>query len=263
MPTEQLNKRVPIIAGNWKMNLDVAESLRLVREMRERLEAVTGVEKVLCPPFTSLAPLQAELAGSAVKLGGQNVFWEEKGAYTGEISPLMLKPLCEYVIVGHSERRQYFVETDATVNKRVQAALKHGLKVIMCVGENLEDNRSGRTEEVIARQVRGGLENVPDLSEIVIAYEPVWAIGTGLPATGAGAAAVVSFIRRTLAERYGDNAARNTRVQYGGSVNGGNIAEFMGEPEIDGALVGGASLKAADFTTIVARTAEIKGSQAS
>jgi triosephosphate isomerase (TIM) len=263
MPTEETNKRVPIIAGNWKMNMDVAGSLQLVRDLREKLEAVPGVEQVLCPPFTSLAAVEAELAGSSIKVGAQNVFWEDKGAYTGEISPLMLKPLCEYVIVGHSERRQYFGETDATVNKRVQAALKHGLKVIMCVGENLEENRAGRTEEIIGSQVRGGLENVPDLSQLVIAYEPVWAIGTGLPATGAGAAAVVAFIRRVLAERFGESAAQATRVQYGGSVNAGNIAEFMGEVEIDGALVGGASLKAADFAAIVTRTAEVKGSRGS
>ena len=261
MQTERPPKRVPIIAGNWKMNLDVAESLALVRDMRGRLEAASGVERVLCPPFTSLAPLQAELAGSSIKIGAQNVFWEDKGAFTGEMSPLMLKPLCEYVIVGHSERRQYFGETDATVNKRILAALRHGLKVIFCVGENLDQNQTGQTEVVVTRQVRDGLAGVPGLEGIVVAYEPVWAIGTGLPATGKGAAGVVALIRRTLAGGYGPAAASAVRVQYGGSVNGANVAEFMAEPEIDGALVGGASLKAADFVAIVAKAAELKGSQ--
>ena len=261
MQAERPPRRTPIIAGNWKMNLNVAESLALVRDMRGQLEATSGVERVLCPPFTSLAPLQAELAGSPIKIGAQNVYWEDKGAFTGEISPLMLKPLCEFVIIGHSERRQYFGETDETVNKRILAALRHGLKVIFCVGENLAQNQAGQTEEVVTRQVRGGLANVPSLDSIVVAYEPVWAIGTGLPATGKGAAEVVALIRRTLAASYGPRAAAAVRVQYGGSVNAANIAEFMAEPEIDGALVGGASLKAAEFTAIVAKAAELKGNQ--
>ena len=244
-------RRTPIVAGNWKMNTDVAGSLALVRGLRQRLEAARGVERVLCPPFTSLASVKDELAGSEIAVGAQNLFWEDKGAYTGEVSPLMLKPLCDYVIIGHSERRQYFGETDETVNKRIKAALRHGLKAIVCVGENLEQNKAGQTESLITSQVRGGLAGVANLDNLVVAYEPVWAIGTGLAATAEDAARVAGLIRRTLAELYGADAAQAVRIQYGGSVTAANIAEFMREPDIDGALVGGASLKADDFAAIV------------
>ena len=232
--------------------------LRLVRAMRDELEAVAGVERVLCPPFTSLTTVREGLRGTSIKLGAQNAFWEEKGAYTGEISPSMLAPLCAYVILGHSERRQYFGETDEIVNRKIQAALRAGLGVIFCVGENLDENESGRTEEVVTRQVRRGLQDVASLERIVVAYEPVWAIGTGRPATAGGAAAVVALIRRTLGELYDEAAAAGVRIQYGGSVNAANTREFMLEPEIDGALVGGASLKASEFVAIVRQTAEAK-----
>ncbi|MHB1131953.1 MAG: triose-phosphate isomerase [Chloroflexota bacterium] len=259
MQSDNSVRRTPIVAGNWKMNTDVAGALALVRGLRTRLEAATRVEKVLCPPFISLAPVKEELASSTIKVGAQNLFWEDKGAYTGEISPLMLKSLCEYVIVGHSERRQYFGETDETVNKRIHTALRHGLKVIFCVGENLEQNRAGQAETLITGQVRAGLANVASLTDLVVAYEPVWAIGTGLAATAEDAARVAGFIRRTLAELYGAQAAQATRIQYGGSVTPANIADFMREPDVDGALVGGASLKADDFAAIVEGADRVRG----
>lgn len=252
--------RQPIVAGNWKMNMSIDESAALVRAMRADLESLSGVERVICPPFTSLAPVHEVLKGTAVKLGAQNAFWETQGAFTGEVSPAMLAPICQYVILGHSERRQYFGETDDTVNRRIRAVLAHGPSVIFCVGENLEENESGRTEEIVTRQVRGGLAGIPSIEKIVVAYEPVWAIGTGKPATAAGAAEVVGLIRRTLRDLYGEAAAEAVRIQYGGSVNAANTREFMQEREIDGALVGGASLKAADFVQIVRLTAEAKAS---
>jgi triosephosphate isomerase len=246
--------RVPIIAGNWKMNTTVAEALALVREMRPELEAIAGVESVVCPPFVSLAPVADLLSGSSLAVGAQNVFWEEKGAYTGEISPVMLAPLCQYVIIGHSERRKYFHETDEIVNRKAKAALQHGLKTIICVGEDLDQNEAGRTAEVVSRQIQEGLRDLPGLANVVVAYEPIWAIGTGRPATGSGANGVIGLIRDVLAGMFGRPAADAVRIQYGGSVTAANIAEFMGQPEVDGALVGGASLKAAEFVAIVQAT---------
>jgi len=187
------------------------------------------------------------------------VFWEEKGAFTGEVSPPMLADLCEYVIVGHSERRKYFGETDETVNRRLKAALAHSLLPIFCVGETAEEREAGRTEEVLARQVRGGLADIEMASGFVVAYEPVWAIGTGVAATGAMANETIGFIRRELAALYGGEQAEAARIQYGGSVDGSNIGEFMAQPEIDGALVGGASLKADVFTAIVEAASRLKG----
>lgn len=256
--------RIPIIAGNWKMHKTVAEALDLVRELRRGLLEVEGVEVVLCPPFIALAPVAELLKPTRIGLGAQNMFWEDQGAYTGEVSPLMLKDLVQYVILGHSERRQYFGETDEGVNRKVQAALKHGLKPIICVGENLEENEAGRTNEVVERQLRSALRDIPaeQARTLVIAYEPVWAIGTGKPATGAGANAVIGLtVRGVLADLYGEEIAQAVRIQYGGSVNPKNIAEFMIQPEIDGALVGGASLKAPDFIAIVQETARAKGSR--
>ncbi|MBI2908706.1 MAG: triose-phosphate isomerase [Chloroflexi bacterium] len=250
--------RIPIIAGNWKMNTTVSEAADLVRAMQAQLAALTGVERVLCPPFVSLTTVGQIIRGSAVKLGAQNMHYEEKGAYTGEVSPLMLGGLCEYVILGHSERRQYFGETDELVNRKVKAALKAGLKPIVCVGERLDENEAGKTEEVIVREVRGGLSGVEAPTSLVIAYEPIWAIGTGKAATGPQANATISLIRRTVAQLYGDGFAEGLRVQYGGSVTAANIAEFISQPHIDGALVGGASLKAAEFVSIVEQTARIK-----
>lgn len=261
MPSHAFAPRLPIVAGNWKMNMTIPQSVELVKAMLPELAQIDTVERVLCPPFTSLAPVGDLLKGSPVLLGAQNAFWEPKGAYTGEVSPVMLAGICRYVILGHSERRQYFGETDAVVNRKIRAALASDLSVIFCVGENLQENEAGRTEEVVTRQVRGGLADVASLERIVVAYEPVWAIGTGRPATAAGAAEVIGLIRRTLQDLYGDDA-QSVRIQYGGSVNAKNVREFMLEPEIDGALVGGASLVAADFISIVRQTAEAKAGAA-
>ena len=254
--------RTPIIAGNWKMNTTVDEALDLVDEMIDDLEEMEEeVEVVLCPPFVSLAALADELVGSLVFLGAQNMHYLDKGAYTGEISPVMLADLCDYVILGHSERRQYFGETDELVNKKVVAALRHGLSPIVCVGETLAQHDAGQAEAVVTSQVKGCLASLSaaDVAGLVIAYEPVWAIGTGRAATGADANAVVATIRQTIAGLYDAAIAQVVRVQYGGSVTAANIAEFIRQPEIDGALVGGASLKPEDFLGIVRQTAAIKG----
>ncbi|MDY6834126.1 MAG: triose-phosphate isomerase [Chloroflexota bacterium] len=250
--------RLPIIAGNWKMNTNINEAEVLVREMLNDLDRISSVERVLCPPFVSLSVVRNLIHTSSIKLGAQNMYFETKGAYTGEVSPMMLSGLCEYVILGHSERRQYFGESDEIVNRKVQVALKSGLKPIVCVGERLEENESGKTEEVVTRQVRGAFAGIDNIAETVIAYEPVWAIGTGKAATGDQANAVMGLIRQTVHKLYGDRVAESIRIQYGGSVTGANIAEFIAQPEIDGALVGGASLKAGEFVQIVAQTADIK-----
>jgi len=251
--------RIPFIAGNWKMNTTATEAERLVLEMLEKLDRIEGVEKVLCPPFVSLVGISMMLQGSSIRLGAQNMYFEAKGAYTGEISPLMLRGLCEFVILGHSERRWYFGETDEIVNKKVKAALVNKLKPILCVGERLEENEAGKTEEVVNRQVTGALNDIEPVRDLVIAYEPVWAIGTGKAASGAQAAATIQFIRDVVAKPWNKSIAQDLRILYGGSVTGANIAEFISHPEIDGALVGGASLKAEEFVSIVEQTAEIKG----
>lgn len=250
--------RRPIIAGNWKMNTNVAEAIDLAISMQEGLDAVEGVEKVLCPPFVSLAPLREMLKATTIKLGAQNMYHLDKGAYTGEISPTMLAPMCQYVILGHSERRQYFAETDESVNKKVKAALEIGLIPIVCVGEKLEENEAGKTEEVVSRQVRGAFAGIDAIGETVIAYEPIWAIGTGKAATGPQANGTTALIRQVVRDLYGAKTGDSVRVQYGGSVTAANIAEFIGQPDIDGALVGGASLKGDEFVSIVSQTAQIK-----
>jgi triosephosphate isomerase len=253
--------RIPIIAGNWKMNKNVVEAVELVRALREATAAVEKVEMVVCPPFVSLTAVKDALSGSKIAVGAQNMYWEEKGAFTGEISPLMLQGLVTYVIIGHSERRQFFGEMDATVNKRVKAALAHGLLPIVCVGETLAQREAGETSAVVTTQVMNGLAGltVEEAKTIVVAYEPVWAIGTGRASTGADANAVIAQnIRGPLSKLFGESVAQGVRVQYGGSVTPANIEEFMGASEIDGALVGGASLKVADFTTIITGTAQIK-----
>jgi len=245
--------RIPFVAGNWKMYKTIAETRHLVSELVPGLQPLAGVEKVICPPFTSLLAASALLEGTDIGLGAQNMHWEASGAFTGEVSPAMLAELCKYVIIGHSERRTYFGETDETVNMKVRSALLHGLVPIVCVGETLAENEAGRTEEVVSRQVNFGLSGL-DLStgDLVIAYEPVWAIGTGKAATAAGANAVVAdIIRPTLAKKFGSELAQSTRVLYGGSVKAENAAEFFEMPDIDGALVGGASLKSAEFIRIV------------
>lgn len=253
--------RTPFIAGNWKMNKTIDEAVELVRELRRLVLDVETVEIAVCPPFVALSAVAEALRGSKIKVGAQNLFWEEKGAYTGEISGAMLKGLVECVIIGHSERRQYFGETDETVNKRVKAALAKGLQPIVCVGETLAQYEAGETAQVVSGQVRRGLDGltVEQAKSIVIAYEPVWAIGTGKAATGAGANSVVALnIRGPLSEMFGEAVAQSIRVQYGGSVTPANIAEFMSMPDLDGALVGGASLKANDFAEIIKSTARVK-----
>ncbi len=250
--------RVPMIVGNWKMNTTVHEATELVKEMRAGLDKIDYIDKVICPPFISLAKVKELIKGSSIELCAQNLYFEEKGAYTGEISPLMLADLCEYVIIGHSERRRYFYETDDIVNKKVRAALKVELKPILCIGETLEEYEAGKTEEVVARQLTASSERIYYLSGLIIAYEPVWAIGTGKAATGEQANKTVGFIRQTISHQHGKGVAHDVRILYGGSVTADNIAEFVEQAEIDGALVGGASLKADQFLSIVRQTSEIK-----
>jgi len=250
--------RKPLIAGNWKMNTNLSEATSLVQTMLPELDRIAGVEKVLCPPFISLVAVRELIKGTSVELGAQNMFSEDNGAYTGEVSPLMLIDLCEFVILGHSERRQYFAETDELVNKKVQKALDFGLTPILCVGERLEDNEAGRTEKIIKEQVQAALAGVNSTSHLVIAYEPIWAIGTGRAANGKQANATISLVRNTVASLWDSKSAQAIRIVYGGSVTGENIAEFIAEPEIDGALVGGASLKANEFVSIVSQTASLK-----
>ena len=251
--------RIPMIAGNWKMNTTVNEAVQLVKSMLSGLGKIGGVEKVVCPPFVSIAAVRDLLKGSSVKLGAQNVFYETKGAYTGEISPLMLAKLCDYVIIGHSERRQYFNETGEFIDKKVKAVTEIELKPILCIGERLEENEAGKTEEVLTRQLMASCERLYFMGGMVIAYEPVWAIGTGRSATGEQANRTIGFIRQLISHQHGSDIADNVRILYGGSVTADNIAEIMGQSEIDGALVGGASLKADDFLSIVKQTAEIRG----
>jgi triosephosphate isomerase (TIM) len=246
--------RKPIVAANWKMNKTVDEAIELARELVAGLVAYASVERVLCPPFVALDCVRPVLAGTGLALGAQNMHWEKSGAYTGEISAPMLVGLCQYVILGHSERRQYFGETDESVNKKVKAALAHGLTPIICVGENLAENERGATAEIVTGQTRAAYAGLTadDAAKTVIAYEPVWAIGTGKAATAAGANAVIGLnIRGVLADLYSSALADTVRVQYGGSVNGANAAEYFSQPDIDGALVGGASLKPAEFAAIV------------
>ena len=250
--------RIPMIAGNWKMNTTVGEATELAKTMRGELDKVSNVDKVICPPFVSLAPVGELIKGSSIKLGAQNLYFAEKGAYTGEISPLMLADLCEFVIIGHSERRQYFNETGEVVNKKVVAALQIGLKPILCIGERLEENEAGKTEEVVTEQLSASLAGIEDLDGLIIAYEPVWAIGTGKAATGEQANNTISFIRQNITKLYSDKIAQDIRILYGGSVTSANAAEFMHQPEIDGALVGGASLKATEFLSIVTQTSVLK-----
>jgi triosephosphate isomerase (TIM) len=251
-----MGRRKPIVAGNWKMNNTIAEGLALVDAMLPRLQTFSSVERVVCPPFTSLPAVSARLRESDILVGAQNLFPEPKGAFTGEISPVMLEGLATYAIVGHSERRQYFHEDDALVNRKVKAALAGSLAPILCVGESLEQNERGETEQVVSRQVRGALDGVDHLSAVVIAYEPIWAIGTGRAATPEGANATIAVIRRTVAEIAGSTISEGLQVQYGGSVTPDNFGAFIGQPDIDGALVGGASLKADQFVEIVRLAAE-------
>jgi triosephosphate isomerase len=246
--------RLPFMAGNWKMNKTTGEAIDLVRELKAAISGVKGVEVAVAPPFTALYAVCKELEGSSIRLAAQNLYWEEKGAFTGEVSPLMLKEVgCHYVIIGHSERRQFFGETDETVNRRIKAALAQGLKVIFCIGEILKEREEGKTFSVIERQVEDGLKNLSDkeMKNIVIAYEPIWAIGTGKTATPGQAEEVHRFIRGKIEKLYSREVSEEIRIQYGGSVTPENIKGLMEQANIDGALVGGASLKAESFSKIV------------
>lgn len=245
--------RKPIIAGNWKMNNTVAEAVKLVDELKPLVKDAK-CDVVVCPTFVCLDAVLKAAQGSNVKVGAQNMYFEEKGAFTGEVSPDMLKSMgVEYVIIGHSERRQYFAETDETVNKKLKAAYAHGLVPILCVGESLSEREADITEEVIGKQVKldlAGLDKT-QVEKLVIAYEPIWAIGTGKTATSDQANDVIAFIRKVVSDLYGEEIGSKVRIQYGGSVKPATIKEQMGKPDIDGALVGGASLKANDFAAIV------------
>jgi triosephosphate isomerase len=248
--------RKPIIAGNWKMFKTAAEALALVNALTKELTGIgdSDVEVVVCPPFTALYAVATMLQGSTVKLGAQNVHWEKEGAFTGEVSATMLKESAvQYAIVGHSERRQYFGETNEGVNKRAKAALASGIRPIICVGETLAQREAGHTEVVVRDHIAGALAGFAKdaMLDAVIAYEPVWAIGTGKTATPAQAQEVHAFIRELLAAMFDPSVADKVRIQYGGSVKPANAKELLGQPDIDGALVGGASLEAKGFTDIV------------
>ncbi|NTW97322.1 MAG: triose-phosphate isomerase [Oscillochloris sp.] len=246
--------RTPIIAGNWKMYKTVAEGRELVAGLLAGLGEVADREVVVCPAYTALSAIGDQVAGTAISLGGQDVFYEAQGAFTGAVAPQMLRDVgCTYVIVGHSERRQFFGDTDATVNRKLHAALANSLRPIMCVGESKPQRDGGLAEAIVTAQVRAGLADVTatQLLNVVIAYEPIWAIGTGDTATSADAQAMHAAIRATLAELYGDEVAQTVRIQYGGSVKPDNVDELMAQPDIDGALVGGASLKADSFLRII------------
>ena len=240
-----------LVVGNWKMNTNLGQALELAAGIGNQLKNITGVRVVLCPPFPFLSSVGGALGGSSVKLGAQNMHWEDSGAFTGEVAPQMLQGLCEYVILGHSERRQLFGETDDMVNRKIQSALSHGLGPILCVGETLDQRESEQAKAVVAEQVRRDLAEVVDITSLVVAYEPVWAIGSGLAATPEIAAEVMSEgILDVLREHYGNGGAE-VPLLYGGSVNPSNIGEFAAQSCIHGALVGGASLQASQFVQIV------------
>jgi triosephosphate isomerase len=246
--------RIPLMAGNWKMNKTVEEAVDLVKQLKAAILGVKGVEVAVAPAFTALYAVSKELEDSTVHLAAQNMFWEEKGAFTGEVSPLMLKEIgCAYVIIGHSERRQFFGETDETVNRRMKMAIAHRMKPIFCIGETLKEREENRTFSVVERQIEGGLKDIKEneAKSMVIAYEPVWAIGTGKTATPQQAEEVHRFIRQKLEKLTSRSVAEAVRIQYGGSVTPENVKGLMDQEDIDGALVGGASLKSDSFSKIV------------
>lgn len=254
-----MSNRVPIIVANWKMNKTVEEAMRLIEQMVDDLDVLDEVDKVICPPFVALYPATEILEETEVMLGAQNMFWEDAGAYTGEISPLMLRELVDFVIIGHSERRQYFGETNEDVNRKVKAAIRNDITPIVAVGENLNHFTTGQTQQIVTNQLRQGLDGISpaDAAAIIIAYEPIWAIGTGRTCEPDLANQIAGTLRQTLNEIFGEEVAQAMRIQYGGSVNAKNIGQLMAQPEIDGALVGGASLNPADFVRIVAVTQEV------
>ncbi|TVX99147.1 triose-phosphate isomerase [Cohnella terricola] len=245
--------RTPIIAGNWKMFKTAGEAASFVAEVKGKAE-VAGVESVICAPFTALPALVEAVKGTTIKVGAQNLHFEDNGAFTGEISGVMLKDLgVDYVIIGHSERRQYFGETDEIVNKKAHAAFRHGLTPIVCVGEKLEEREAGTTNDVVRVQTEGALANLSadQVAATVIAYEPIWAIGTGKSSTSEEANETISYIRGVVAKQFGTETAAKVRIQYGGSVKPNTVAEYMGQSDIDGALVGGASLEPASYVALV------------
>ncbi|MBN1230435.1 MAG: triose-phosphate isomerase [Anaerolineales bacterium] len=245
--------RTPLVAGNWKCYKTVSEAKELINAMASGLDAVENVDSLIFPPFMAIPAAAELLKNSDVMLGAQNMNWEPQGAFTGEVSPIMVKEFCEYILIGHSERRTYNGETDETVNKKVKAAQEYGLIPCVCVGETLEENQAGKTSEVVTRQVKEGLKDIllSSGTDLVVAYEPVWAIGTGLAATKEDAVNVIGgVIRPILAEMFGKEIAEGVRILYGGSVKPENAADFFSEIEIDGALVGGACLKADSFIAI-------------
>lgn len=244
--------RTPIIAGNWKMNKNIEEALKLVREIKEK-DLNKDVEKVICVPYTDLKAVKEEIKDTDIKLGAQNMHFEESGAYTGEISASMLKEIgVDYVILGHSERREYFNESDESVNKKIKTAIKHKIKPIVCVGETLEQRETNMEKKIVKSQIEGAFKDIEseNIKDIIIAYEPIWAIGTGKTASSEDAGEMIKFIRETIKSMYGD-LSEKIRIQYGGSVKPTNVSELMEKEDIDGALVGGASLKAEDFAGLV------------
>ncbi|MDP6585403.1 MAG: triose-phosphate isomerase [Anaerolineales bacterium] len=247
--------RHPIVVGNWKMNMSIDEGLRLVSSMMPGLDAIEGVDKIICPPFLALAPIGDILSETSVSVGAQNMHYEENGAFTGEISPVMLSSICKFVIVGHSERRQLFGENDDSVNKKVLAAHKVGMKPIVCVGEQLNDRNADKAKKVVGEQVIRGLVN-SDEEPILVAYEPVWAIGTGMAATTEIVEDMMSYLRGVIRSSCGPRKSEEAQLLYGGSVNPANIGDFMALPDVDGALVGGASLDPKAFDAIVNIAAE-------
>lgn len=247
--------RIPLIAANWKMNTTLLEASELATAVVTGIDAVVGVDKVLCPPFISIAAVAKAAAGSSVVVGAQNMYFEEKGSFTGEVSALMLKDLCRYVILGHSERRSFFRETDEAVARKALVAQVHGLQPIICVGETAHERQSDRAHGVVAAQVRQGISRITFAPGIVVAYEPLWAIGSGLPASPEIANEMCGLIRKELGAKFGPEHAETVRVLYGGSVTSKNIGDFVSRPQIDGALVGGASLQAEEFAAIVRNTA--------
>ena len=251
--------RTPVIAGNWKMHTTIDEAVELVEAMIEDLEAIEGVERIICPPYVALNALVEYIEDSEIHLGAQNMAADDSGAYTGQISPVMLRDVCEYVILGHSEVRRYLHETDADVNRKINAAINHSLAPIICVGETLEQHHAGEAKQVVCDQVRAAFEGISaaDAIDLIVAYEPIWAIGAGQSATPDIANTIIGQIREALRERYSKMVAGEIRILYGGSVTAANIRDIMAQPEIDGALVGGASIKPDEFVRITQIAAEV------
>ncbi len=242
--------RTPVIAANWKMNTTIPEANNLVSQMKYKLNLMENIEIIICPPFISLSVIKELLKGTSIETGAQNMYSEKEGAYTGEISPQMLRGLCEYVILGHSERRFYFSENDDIVNKKIKSALMYDLKPILCIGESLIEKESNKTEEILSEQLDKGLHEIANNKDLIIAYEPLWAIGTGMAANGEEANITIKFIRDKMAQLWNKTTSDALRILYGGSVKSNNIIEFVSKPDIDGVLVGGASLKAKEFLNI-------------